>query len=94
MELSQRLDLGALNVEPEKPADVSVEARLVELVSRITGENAEPGKTIAELGVSSLDRIELAVRVEEEFGVQLPEDLYTDGLTLEQLAQLAQSATK
>lgn len=95
MELSQRLDLGALNLQKEKPVDRSVEARLRKLVSRITGAEPDPGKTLAELGVDSLDRIELAVRAEEEFGVRIDDSFYTDSLTLDELAgKLAELAEK
>lgn len=88
MELSQRLDLGALNLEPEEETrDLSVEARLAELVSRITGDkDVDASKTLAELGVGSLDRIELAVRAEEEFGVRIDDSVYADSLTLSELA--------
>ncbi|WP_288725187.1 acyl carrier protein [uncultured Corynebacterium sp.] len=92
MELSQRLDLGAL-VEAEEPTDRSLEARLIDLVSRITGDEVDPAKTLAELGISSLDRIELAVRAEEEFGVLVDDSLYTDSLTVNELADsLAQAS--
>lgn len=86
MELSQRLDLGALNLEEEQPVDRSIEARLAELVSRITGDAVDTSRTLAELGVGSLDRIELAVRAEEEFGVRIDDSVYADSLTLDELA--------
>ncbi|MCT1491314.1 acyl carrier protein [Corynebacterium sanguinis] len=93
MKLSQRLDLGALNLEAEEPTDRSLEARLIDLVSRITGDEVDPAKTLAELGISSLDRIELAVRAEEEFGVLVDDSLYTDSLTVNELAaSLAQAS--
>ncbi|WP_165164198.1 acyl carrier protein [Corynebacterium qintianiae] len=90
MELSQRLDVSALQPKVANEVDRNVgrsaEARLGELISRITGAEVDLGKTLAELGVGSLDRIELAVRAEEEFGVQIDESLYTDALTVEGLA--------
>ncbi|MCT1627949.1 acyl carrier protein [Corynebacterium sanguinis] len=87
MELSQRLDLGAL-VEGTEEQDASVEERLAGILARITGEDVEPEKTLNELGVSSLDRIELAIRTEEEFGVQIEDSLYTDALTVRALAEI------
>lgn len=91
MELSQRLDLGSLNLTPEKTEkpekDTSVEARLAELIGRFTDAEVTPDATLDELGVSSLDRIELAVRAEEEFGVRAEESAYTPETTVGELAE-------
>ncbi|MCT1556394.1 acyl carrier protein [Corynebacterium sanguinis] len=86
MELSQRLDLGAL-VEETEEQDLSVEERLVTLVSKLSDADITPDKTLPRLGVTSLDRIELAVRIEEEFGVPTSEDLYDGEPTIAELAE-------
>ncbi|AWB84421.1 acyl carrier protein [Corynebacterium liangguodongii] len=83
MELSQRLNLEALVEENEQ----SFDARLAGLISRITGDEVDPGKTLVELGISSLDRIELAIRAEEEFGVRASEELYADNPTIAELGR-------
>lgn len=88
MELSQRLDLGSLNLAPEETAkDTSVLARLAELIGRFTDEEVTPEATLDGLGVSSLDRIELAVRAEEEFGARAEESAYTPETTVAELAE-------
>ena len=94
MELSQRLDLGALNlgnVEQETDQDdQSVMARLVRLIAEVAGVDAEAvtaDRTLAETGVSSLDRIELAVRAEDLFGVRAEEGPYTDQATVGEIAE-------
>ena len=94
MELSQRLDLGALNLGDARPeedqADQSVTARLVRLIADVAGVDAEEvtaEKTLAEAGVSSLDRIELAVRAEDLFGVRAEEGPYVGESTVGEIAE-------
>ncbi|WP_019193168.1 acyl carrier protein [Corynebacterium timonense] len=88
MELSQRLNFDALNLTHEEPAaDTSVAGRLAELIGRFTDAEVTPDATLDELGVSSLDRIELAVRAEEEFGVRADESAYTPGTTVGELVE-------
>ncbi len=94
MELSQRLDLAALNLgqaeTDEGEADQSVMARLVRLIADVAGVDAESvgaGQTLAEAGVSSLDRIELAIRAEEHFGVRAEEGMYRDSATVGEIAE-------
>ncbi|GEM_PF-1689001 len=79
MELSQRLDLGAIEVEESQ----DTYERLRELVEGVTGGVV---KRDAPLEISSLDRIELAVRIEELFGVRIDEETYSSHRTAEELA--------
>ncbi|WKD57284.1 Acyl carrier protein [Corynebacterium capitovis DSM 44611] len=82
MELSQRLDLGAFTSKPEGPAATQSDTeRLIELISRFTDVPVTPDKTLDELGITSLDRIELAVRAEEEFGIPAEESSYAGSPT-------------
>lgn len=90
MELSQRLDLGGLLAD-DSDAQERVEARgtfarLAELVEDVSGVDIEPETTIDGSGISSLSRIELAVRIEEEFAVPIDEHVYAQCTTAQDLA--------
>lgn len=94
MELSQRLDLSALKLDdaPSDPTanteDASAFAQLTRLIERVTGEDTEGlarETTLDGAGVASLDRIELAVRIEQELGVPIDEDTYRQHSTLGEL---------
>lgn len=84
MELSQRLDLGAIEVEESQ----DTYERLRELVEGVTGGVV---KRDAPLEISSLDRIELAVRIEELFGVRIDEETYGSHRTAAELAAFVES---
>ena len=90
MELSQRLDLGGLLAD-DSDAQEQVEARgtfarIAELVEDVSGVELEPETTIDGSGISSLSRIELAVRIEEEFAVPIDEHVYAQCATAQDLA--------
>ena len=90
MELSQRLDLGGLLAD-DSDAQEQAEARgtfarIAELVEDISGVELEPETTIDGSGISSLSRIELAVRIEEEFAVPIDEHVYAQCTTAQDLA--------
>ncbi|MBA1834598.1 acyl carrier protein [Corynebacterium wankanglinii] len=90
MELSQRLDLGGLLAD-DSDAQEQAEARgtfarLAELVEDVSGVELEPETTIDGSGISSLSRIELAVRIEEEFAVPMDEHVYAQCTTAGDLA--------
>ncbi|MDK8878295.1 acyl carrier protein [Corynebacterium sp. MSK008] len=90
MELSQRLDLGGLLAD-DSDAQEQAEARgtfarLAELVEDVSGVELEPETTIGGSGISSLSRIELAVRIEEEFAVPIDEHVYAQCTTAQDLA--------
>ena len=61
-------------------------ARLAELVEDVSGVELEPETTIDGSGIASLDRIELAVRIEEEFAVPIDEHVYAQCTTAQDLA--------
>ena len=61
-------------------------ARLAELVEDVCGVELEPETTIDGSGISSLSRIELAVRIEEEFAVPIDEHVYAQCTTAQDLA--------
>ena len=90
MELSQRLDLGGLLADDSDVQDKTEArgtfARLAELVEEVSGVDIAPGTRLDESGVSSLDRIELAVRIEEAFGVPIDEHAYAQCTTAQDLA--------
>ena len=90
MELSQRLDLGGLLAD-DSDAQEQAEARgsfarIAELVEDVSGVDIEPETTIDGSGISSLSRIELAVRIEEEFAVPIDEHVYAQCTTAQDLA--------
>lgn len=89
MELSQRLDLGALDLTDD--ADVAEArdtfTRLAELVEEVANVEIAPDTGLSESGISSLDRIELAVRIEDAFGVPIDEHAYASCPTVQALAE-------
>lgn len=89
MELSQRLDLGALDLTDDTDADEARDTftRLADLVEEVAGVEIAPGTELSESGVSSLDRIELAVRIEDVFGVPVDEHVYVSCPTARDLAK-------
>lgn len=90
MELSQRLDLGGLLADDsdaqERAEARGTFARLAELVEDVSGVDIEPETTIDGSRISSLSRIELAVRIEEEFAVPIDEHVYAQCTTAQDLA--------
>ena len=61
-------------------------ARIAELVEDVSGVELEPETTIDGSGISSLSRIELAVRIEDEFAVPIDEHVYAQCTTAQDLA--------
>ena len=88
MELSQRLDLGALDLPEDTDTTEARDtfARLAELVEEVSGVDIAPETELAGSGISSLDRIELAVRIEEAFAVPIDEHVYAQCTTAQDLA--------
>lgn len=83
MELSQRLDLGEA-VEVEQPQDAF--ARLSSLLDDHFDLTVSPTTPLTDSGLSSLDMIELAIRIEEQFGVRVTEQVYEAHITVGDLA--------
>lgn len=93
MELSQRLNLGDFSKlidadEPDKDTPADAFSRLSALIERVTGEedSVAPPTLLSDTGLSSLDRIELAIRIEEEFGARITERVYDEYETVGELA--------
>lgn len=93
MELSQRLNLGDFSKlldadEPEDDTPADAFSRLSALIERVTGEedSVSPSTALTNTGLSSLDRIELAIRIEEEFGARMTERIYDEYETVGELA--------
>ena len=61
-------------------------ARIAELVEDVSGVDIEPETKLDESGIASLSRIELAVRIEEAFGVPIDEHVYAQCTTAQDLA--------
>lgn len=59
---------------------------LFALISSRFDVEPEPETPLTETGLTSLDMIELAVRIEDEFGVRVSEDVYNQYDTVGELA--------
>lgn len=59
---------------------------LFALISTHFDATPEPETPLADSGLTSLDMIELAVRIEDEFGVRISEDTYRQHATVGELA--------
>lgn len=94
MELSQRLDLGQLDIGADEPQEASADtfSQLAELIERVAGVEVERGTRLDDAGIGSLDRIELAVRIEEQFGALIDENVYRDHPTVGELAEHLEAA--
>ena len=73
----------------DKDSDGSAFARLAALIERITGEedSVHRESRLSDVDVSSLDRVELAIRIEDEFGARVTEQIYDEYETVGQLAE-------
>ena len=97
MERSRRLNLGDLGKlidapstdSPAEPEDTDAFSRLAALIERITGEedSVHRESRLSDVDVSSLDRVELAIRIEDEFGARVTEQIYDEYETVGQLAE-------
>lgn len=93
MQLSNSLSdqLAARLSQTEEPlTDTSTMARLAALIEKISGTDAqtvEAHHTTDDLGLGSLDRIELMVRVEDTFGVRIDERVAADLTTIGKLSE-------
>lgn len=85
MELSQRLDFSAFEAKEEA-------ATLESLVAEVCGIEVTPETRLDNGAVASLDRIELAVRIEEQFGVRIDERVYEEHPTIGELADYVAQA--
>lgn len=67
-------------------------ATLESLVAEVCGVEVTPSTRLDDAGVASLDRIELAVRIEEQFGVRIDERVYDEHPTVGELADYVAQA--
>jgi long-chain acyl-CoA synthetase len=75
----------------EAPAAGAVRggSALADIISRhVAGRTLEPSTTLEELGLSSLDRVELMMELEEAFHTTLDESMLTGGRSLRELEAL------
>ena len=90
MELHQRLNLDHLTADASEPKGTggggSTVAALIALVNAHFDTAPSPETPLAEVNITSLDRIELAIRIEEQFGVPVNEAVYEDSETVADLA--------
>ena len=61
-------------------------AGIIEEASGLEAESLTPDAKLSELGITSLAMIEIAVRVEDAFGVRLDDDVLYDIETLGELS--------
>lgn len=60
---------------------------LEQLIADVAGESDDWGTLLSDGRISSLDRIELAIRIEEELGVRVNELVYEQYPTVGELAE-------
>ena len=66
---------------------------MADLVAQFTGgREVEPGMTLDELGLSSLERVELMVAIEDAFQTHLDEGAFSNVRDVGQLRQLVEQA--
>ncbi|GAA1184581.1 acyl carrier protein [Corynebacterium glaucum] len=82
MELSERLGLDKIELVQEDTG-----SRLLSLIDDHFNANLSPETLLTDSALSSLDRIELAIRIEEEFGVRIDERVYDKCATVSELAE-------
>lgn len=82
MELSERLGLDKIELVQEDTG-----SRLLSLIDDHFNANLSPETPLTDSALSSLDRIELAIRIEEEFGVRIDERVYEKCATVGELAE-------
>ncbi|MBW3660437.1 MAG: AMP-binding protein [Gemmatimonadetes bacterium] len=78
-------------MEPSADPETAV-ARLVARLAEVAPDRVEAGTPIGEV-LGSLDRIELATRLESIYGVALSEDAFAPERTVEEVAQAASART-
>jgi long-chain acyl-CoA synthetase len=64
-----------------------------EIIARIAGRSIDPGSSLDELGLSSLDRIQLLMELEQRTGGQVDESVFASARTVADLAHLKPSST-
>ena len=67
------------------------EQRIRDIVARHRPEDAPPilpGATLKELGIDSLNAIEILFDIEEHFGIEVPEERYADFENVGDIADL------
>ena len=81
MELSERLGLDKVELVQEDTG-----SRLLSFIDDHFNANLSPTTPLTDSGLSSLDMIELAIRIEEQFGVRVTEQVYAAHTTAGELA--------
>ncbi len=66
-------------------------AQIIEEASGLEAEALTPEAKISELGINSLAMIEIAVRIEDAFGVRLDDETVFRTSTVGELAELVES---
>lgn len=84
MELSQRLDFGSVELAEEKEETFDKLASLIDAHFDVTPTHTT---ALTDSGLTSLDRVELAIRIEEAFGVRINESVYETCRTVGDLAE-------
>lgn len=88
--------LGDLNENTSQDADAATStlgriAQLVEKVSGYEAQEVEATHSAEDLGLGSLERIEIAVRIEEAFGVRLDDRHVAELSTVGELSEYVDS---
>ena len=74
--------------------DIGVEARIKQILHKRIGMSVEAitseAKLVDDLGVDSLDFVELVIATEEAFGVSISEELFSEVKTVRDVAELVE----
>lgn len=67
-----------------------IEQKVAELVQEAIGgaKPPEPDQNLFDYGADSLDTVEIVLSVEEEFGIQIPDETLDDADTVRKIAAL------
>lgn len=87
MELSQRLNIDVGSLAPAEEESKHPVSELATLIDATFDTSVTPETPLADAGLSSLDRIELAIRAEEAYGVPVTEEVYQQCATVGELAE-------
>lgn len=88
-QLQARFGSAPAQEQDSTPAGGDAYSELTRLITKVTGveEGLEREAKLEDLGVESLERIELAVRLEEACGVRLTEETMLSVTTVGELAE-------
>ena len=80
--------LETTQVKKHKASQITEQSQLRGIIQSITKKKVKPSSTLDRLGLSSLDRVELAALIEQNFHKEVDESAITGKTTVKQLQQI------